>query len=101
MLIFLAGFAVLLVIAVLGQRAGTHLFHQGDSRYFDHCSTCDVRYPRLPGVTRATCPQGHPFAAVVAEPHHNSAAGTIFMALCAGFALVIMLLTITGVTPLP
>lgn len=101
MLIFLAGLAVLVVLLVLGERAGAHLFHGGGSRYFDHCTPCDARYPRISGLARPTCPRGHPIDTVVTEAHHTSLAGTVVIALCAGFAVVVMVLTISGVTPLP
>lgn len=98
-LIFLGGFAVLLALTVLGGRASTHLFHQGENRYFDHCDVCDRRYARLPGVARTACPQGHAISAVVAEPHQHSLAGTVVIALCAGFAIAVIVLALTGHLP--
>ncbi|MHB8717889.1 MAG: hypothetical protein ACYDAC_03215 [Candidatus Dormibacteria bacterium] len=99
MLIFLGGFAVLLALTLLGGRASTHVFHQGENRYFDHCDACDRRYPRLGGIARASCPQGHPITTVVAEPHQHSLAGTVAIALCAGFALAVIVLALTGHMP--
>ena len=101
MIVFLAGLAVLLALAVLGGRVSTHLVQQGGDRYFDHCDICERRYPRLAGVPLTQCPQGHTFTSAIPGPHRHSRAGTLFIALCAGFALVVVALSIAGVTHLP
>jgi hypothetical protein len=99
-LIYLAGVAVLLILLVLGERASTHLFHGGANRYFDHCATCDARYPRPAGIARLICPRGHLMTAVVVEPHTPHPGGNALIAVCAGFIVVAAILTLTGVVPL-
>ena len=101
MLIFLAGVALLVMLLVLGERAGVHLFHGGPHRYFDQCATCDLRYPRPAGLQRLICPHGHVMTAVVAEPHSTGRGGTALIALCAGFIVIALVLTATGVVPPP
>ncbi len=101
MLIFIASVVFLLMLLAIGERAGTQLWHGGSSRYFDHCATCEARYPRPAGVAREVCPQGHTMTSVVAEPHSPGARTAVFIALCAGFIVVAVLLTATGVVPPP
>jgi hypothetical protein len=101
MLIFLAGVALLLILAVLGERAGAHVWHGGTHRYFDECPICDKRYARPAGVARLICPQGHLMTAVVAEPHTPHPRGNALIALCAGFIAVALFLTFVGVVPPP
>ncbi len=101
MLIFLAGVALFVMLIALGERAGWHLFHGGSHRHLDHCATCDVRYPRPAGLQRLICPHGHVMTGVVAEPHTTSPGGTALIALCAGFVVIAVALTITGVVPSP
>jgi hypothetical protein len=101
MLIFLAGLAALLMLLMMGERAATHVWHGGSQQYFDYCATCDVRYGRPAGVPRPICPQGHGMTAVVAEPHTPRPRSNAAIALCAGFILVVVLLTAAGVVQLP
>lgn len=101
MIIFLGGLAALLALAGLGGRAATHLWHHGGDGYFDRCEVCERRYPRLNGTPLTTCPQGHSVTPRPMTPDSNSHAGTVFIALCAGFAIVVLALTVTGVTHLP
>ncbi len=101
MLIFLASLAFLLMLLVIGERAGTRVWHGGTDRYFDHCATCDARYPRPAAIPRPVCPRGHPMTGVVAEPHSPTRRGVAFIALCAGFIVVALVLTATGVVPPP
>jgi hypothetical protein len=101
LLIFLASLAFLLMLLAIGERAGTRVWHGGPDRYFDHCATCDARYPRPAAVPRAICPHGHPMTGVVAEPHGQGGRGAAFIALCAGFIVVAIVLTAAGVVPPP
>jgi hypothetical protein len=101
MLIFLAGVALLVMLVLLGERAGAHLFHGGTHRYFDHCATCSVDYPRPAGLQRLVCPHGHVMSAVVAAPHTPRPHGDATIAVCAGFIVVTVVLTVTGVVPPP
>lgn len=101
MLIFLASLAFLLMLLTIGERAGSHVWHGGSSRYFDHCATCDARYPRPAALPREVCPHGHPMTGVIAEPHTQSARGLVLIALCAGFIVVALVLTAAGVVPPP
>jgi hypothetical protein len=98
-LIFLAGVAFLLMLLALGERAATQLWHGGANRYFDYCSTCDVRFPRPAGIARLICPHGHVMSAVIVEPHTPRTRGIAFIAVCAGFIVVALLLTVTGLVP--
>ncbi|MDQ6856257.1 MAG: hypothetical protein M3Z57_04205 [Candidatus Dormibacteraeota bacterium] len=101
MLIFLASLAFLLMLLAIGERAGSHVWHGGSSRYFDHCATCESRYPRPAAVPREVCPQGHPITGFTAEPRPRTARGSAFIALCAGFIAVALVLTAAGVVPPP
>ncbi len=101
MLIFLASLAFLLMLIAIGERAGRHVWHGGSSRYFDHCATCDARYPRPAAIPRELCPRGHPMTGVIAEPHTQNARGVAFIALCAGFIVVALVLTAVGLVPPP
>ena len=101
MLIFLAGLAVLLALAVLGSRASTSLFRHGEDPFFVRCDVCERRYPRSAGTVLAACPAGHPLTAPAAAPRPHSAAGTLFVALCLGFAIAVVVLAVTGHVQLP
>lgn len=101
MLIFLAVLALLLMLFALGERASTHVWHGGSERYLDYCADCDVRYPRPAAMQRLICPHGHVMSAVIAEPHTPRLRGTMFIALCAGFIVVALILTAAGVVPSP
>jgi hypothetical protein len=100
-LIFLASLAFLLMLLVIGERAGAHVWHGGADRYFDHCATCDARYPRPAAPVREVCPRGHRMTGVVAERHSSSGLGVAVIALCAGFIVVALVLTAAGVVPPP
>jgi hypothetical protein len=100
-LIFLAGLAFLLMLFALAEHAAPHVWHGGRHRYLDHCEECDVDYPRPAAVQRLICPRGHVMSAVVAEPHSPRPRGLGFVALCAGFIVVAVILTATGVAPPP
>ncbi len=101
MLIFLASLAFLLMLLVIGERAGTRVWHGGADRYFDHCATCDARYPRPAALAREVCPRGHRITGVIAEPHSSSGLGLAVIALCAGFIAVAVVLTAVGAVPPP
>ncbi len=101
MLILLAGVAFLVMLLIIGERAGAHVWHGGSGRYFDHCATCDARYPRPAGLAREVCPHGHAMTSVIAERHTQSSRGIAFIALCAGFIAVAVILNATGVVPSP
>ena len=100
MLIFLAGVALLVILIIAGERAGEHVRRAGPDRFFDHCAVCDVRYPRPAAVARDVCPRGHVLEPAVA-PRSSSGAGNAVMALCAGFILVAVVLTLLGVVAPP
>ncbi|MEO8899600.1 MAG: hypothetical protein ABI352_04425 [Candidatus Dormibacter sp.] len=99
MLIFLAALAFLLMLFALGERAAPHVWHGGRHRYLDRCEECGVDYPRPAAIQRLICPRGHVMSAVVAEPHTPQRGGLGFVALCAGFIVVALILTGTGVVP--
>lgn len=101
MLILLASIAFLLMLLAIGELAGTQLWHGGANRYVDHCATCDAQYRRPAGIARDTCPHGHPMTAVVAEPHSQGSRSVMFIAVCAGFILVALILTAAGIVPPP
>lgn len=101
MLILLASVAFLLMLLAIGERAGAHVWHGGADRYFDHCASCGTRYPRPAGLAREICPHGHRMTAVVAERHGPSGRGIAFIAVCAGFIVVAVVLTATGIVPPP
>lgn len=101
MLIFLAGLAFLLMLIALSDWAAPHLWHGGSHRYLDHCEECGVDYPRPAAIQRLICPRGHVMSAVVAEPHMPRPHILGFVALCAGFIVVALVLTAAGVVPPP
>jgi hypothetical protein len=47
------------------------------------------------------CPRGHVISAVVMEPHTPDPRGLGFVAVCAGFIVVALILTAAGVVPAP
>jgi hypothetical protein len=96
-----AGVAFLLMLLALGERAGTHVWHGGSNRYLDHCATCNTSYSRPAGVPQPLCPQGHGLTAVIVEPHTPRTRGIAFIAVCAGFIVVALLLTAAGVVSSP
>jgi hypothetical protein len=100
-LIFLAGFAFLLMLIALGDWAAPHLWHGGSHRYLDHCAECHVDSPRPAGIQRLICPRGHVMSAVVAERHTPGPRNVGFVAVCAGFIVVALVLTAAGVVPPP
>jgi hypothetical protein len=95
-MIFLAGLAVLLALAVLGGRAGTHLFHHGDDEYLVRCDACARRYPRPDVIEHSVCPAGHELPARTVEHDVHSPTLTIVVALCLGFAVAVMVFGLTG-----
>ena len=101
MLIFLAGLALLLILFTLGEVAAPHVWHGGSRRILDRCPTCDRNYPRPAGLQRMFCPHGHAMTALVAEPHTPAPGSFAFIAVCAGFILITLVLTVAGVVPLP
>lgn len=98
---FLAGLAFLLMLIALGERAASHVWHGGRHRYLDHCEECGIYYPRPAALQRLICPRGHVMSAVVAEPHTPQSGGLGFVAVCAGFIVVALVLTAAGVVPPP
>ncbi len=100
MLIFLASLVFLVMLLVIGERAGAHLFH-GASQYLDYCATCGQSYPRPAGLQRVICPRGHVMTHMIAQPRTQTRRGIVFIALCAGFILVAILLAAAGVVSLP
>jgi hypothetical protein len=101
MLIFLASIVFLLMLIALGERAGAHLWHGGATRYLDHCATCGISYPRPAGLQRVICPHGHVMTHLIAEPHTQTRRGLVFIAICAGFVVVAIILTAAGFVTLP
>lgn len=101
MLIFLAALAFLLMLVALGERAAPHVWHGGRQQYLDRCDTCNVDYPRPAALQRVICPRGHVISAVVMEPHTPDPRGLGFVAVCAGFIVVALILTAAGVVPAP
>jgi hypothetical protein len=99
-LIFLASLVFLVMLLVIGERAGAHLFH-GANRYLDYCATCGQSYPRPAGLQRVICPRGHVMTHLITEPHTQTRRGIVFIALCAGFIMVAIILTAAGVVSLP
>jgi hypothetical protein len=100
-LIFLAALAFLLMLFALGERASLRVWDGGRHRYLDRCEECGVDYPRPAAVQRLICPRGHVMSAVVAEARTDRPQSLGFVAVCAGFILVALILTATGVVPLP
>ena len=101
MLIFLAGVAFLLILVIAGEQAGTRLFHGGSDRYFERCPVCERRYLRASVATRGLCPLGHQLeSAAPAREGLNPIAVTV-AALCAGFVVVAVMLTLVGVAGPP
>jgi hypothetical protein len=100
-LIFLAGLAFLLMLFALAERAAPHVWHGGRHRYLDHCEECGIDYRRPAALQRLICPHGHLMSAVVAESHTPQPGGLAFVAVCAGFIVVAVVLTATGVVPSP
>jgi hypothetical protein len=100
-LIFLAALAFLVMLFALGERAAPRVWHGGRHRYLDRCEECGVDYPRPAAIQRLICPRGHVMSAVVAEPHPPQRGGLGLVALCAGFIVVAIILTETGVVPPP
>lgn len=101
MLIFLACVAFLLMLFALAERVTPQVWHGGRHRYLDRCEECGVDYPRPAAIQRLICPRGHVMSAVVVEPHTPRPRGLTFVALCAGFIVVALLLTAAGVVPPP
>jgi hypothetical protein len=60
-----------------------------------------VDYPRPAGIQRLICPRGHVMSAVVAERHTPGPRNVGFVAVCAGFIVVALVLTAAGVVPPP
>jgi hypothetical protein len=99
-LIFLTGVVFLVMLLAIGERAGAHLFH-GANRYLDYCATCGQSYPRPAGRQRVICPRGHVMTHLITEPRTQTRRGIVFIALCAGFIVVAIILTAAGFVPLP
>lgn len=88
-------FLVLLVL--LADRLGAHVWHGGTESDFFRCEVCDLRYPRreLRDSRLQICPEGH---FVVMERRHT-AAGIVGIFACLGFLSVALLLMVTGIVP--
>jgi hypothetical protein len=95
-LIFLAGVAFLLMLIAVGELAGSHFWRGGGNRYVDHCATCGKSYPRPAGLPWDVCPQGHVINRPKEEPNTQSHRSIVFIALCAGFIVVAIVLTAAG-----
>jgi hypothetical protein len=86
----------LVLLALLADRLGAHMFHGGSERSFYRCEECDLRYPsREPGdpATALVCPSGHP----VAREQPGVSAGMVAIFACLGFLTVAVMLMVTGV----
>jgi hypothetical protein len=95
-LIFLAGVAFLLMLIALGELGGSHFWRGSPNRYVDHCATCGKSYPRPAGLPWDVCPQGHVINHPNEEPHTQTHRSVVFIALCAGFIVVAIILTAAG-----
>jgi hypothetical protein len=95
-LIFLAGVAFLLMLIALGELAGSHFWRSGGNPYVDHCATCEKSYPRPAGLPWDVCPQGHVINRPKDVPRTQTHRSVVFIALCAGFIAVAIILTAAG-----
>jgi hypothetical protein len=88
-------FLVLLVL--IADRFGAHVWHGGVDRMFYRCEECDLRYPRreIHDPRFQVCPSGHP---VAIEPH-SATAGVVGIFACLGFLTVAILFMVTGIVP--
>ena len=85
----------LVLLMLLADRLGAHVFHGEGARSFYRCEECDLRYPRaeLHDPTLLVCPSGHPVA--VEQP--GVGAGVVAIFACLGFMTVAIMLMVTGV----
>ena len=87
----------LVLLALVADRVGGHVFHGESERVFYRCEACDLRYPRreLHDARLQICPAGHP---VLAEKRRVTAGGVAIFA-CLGFLAVAIVLMLTGTVP--
>ena len=88
-------FLVLLVL--LADRLGSHVWHSDTDAAFYRCEECDLRYPRreLRDPRMQICPVGH----YVALEQRSAAAGVVGIFACLGFLSVAIFLMVTGIVP--
>lgn len=101
MLIGAAGLAFLVILVVIGERAGSRLWHAGLMHRLDYCERCDLRYPQVAGESRASCPEGHPLAAAMHAPWDRHREGNAVIAVCVCFITAVLILSFTGVIHTP
>lgn len=87
----------LVLLALVADRVGGHVFHGESERVFYRCEECDLRYPRreLHDTRLQICPAGHP---VLAEQRRVSV-GAVAIFVCLGFLAVAIVLMLTGTVP--
>jgi hypothetical protein len=85
----------LVMLVLVADRLGAHVFHGDADRIFYRCEVCDLRYPRreLNDPRRQVCPSGHP----VALEQRGVAAGLVGICICLGFLCAATVLIISGV----
>jgi len=86
-------FLVLLVL--LADRLGSHVWLGETDTTFYRCEECDLRYPRreLHDPRLQICPAGH----VVALEQRSTPAGVVGIFACLGFLSVALVLIVTGI----
>lgn len=98
MLIGTGVLALLLLLVLLAERGGEHLWqdHQSPARFY--CEPCDLRYRRdeLLDQSDGICPRGH----CVEQIRKGFSLGTVAIVTCLTFLAVAALLTYTGAVPI-
>jgi len=87
-------FCFLLLLVLLGERAGSRLWSGGADRVFFFCAECDLRYPRheLQAPAALRCPAGH---TVVRKPAGGIDLGLVGICACLGFLCAATALIVT------
>ncbi len=87
----------LVLLALLADRLGSHLWHGSGERTFYRCESCDLRYLRreLTDPRTQVCPEGHR----VFEETRSATAGLVTIFVCLGFLAAALLLVLTGAIP--
>jgi hypothetical protein len=89
--------AFLVLLVLLAERGGEHLWndHHGPARFY--CEPCDLRYRRdeLIDAVDRVCPRGH----YVGKIRKGFSLGTVAIFTCLTFIALPAVLTLTGAVP--
>jgi len=99
MLVGAAGFAFLVLLALLADRFGSRLWYGGARRALFYCRACDLRFPpaELGDQQTRLCPRGH----FTGHSPREFPAGTVAIGACVGFIGGVVALLLLGLLPSP